>query len=62
MPNYFKCRFLENNFNDFFNCIGWRTWNYEEYGFKFLNLLTGKFLVFAVVWAITLILTQLLFA
>jgi hypothetical protein len=42
MPKYFRCRFLENTFNDFFDCIGWHTWNHEEYSFKALNILTGK--------------------
>jgi hypothetical protein len=42
IPRYLRCRFIENTFNDFFDCIKWHTWNIEDYSFKFFNILSGK--------------------
>lgn len=42
LPRYLKCRYIENTFNDFFDCIKWHTWNGEDYAFKAVNIITGK--------------------
>jgi hypothetical protein len=42
IPKYLRCRFIENTFDDFFDCISWRTWNTQDYVFKGFNLITGK--------------------
>ena len=31
-----------NNFDDYFKCIKYISWDTDEYMFKFLNILTGK--------------------
>ena len=42
MRRYLRCRFIENHFEDFFDCIDHKSWNSEDYYFKALNILTGK--------------------
>lgn len=33
---------MKNNMDDYFKCIRYISWDSEEYGFKLLNLLSGK--------------------
>jgi hypothetical protein len=42
IARYLRCRYIENTFNDFFDCIKWHTWNGEDYAFKAVNIITGK--------------------
>ncbi len=42
MPQYLNCRFNIDVFHDYFKCIGYRTWDSEEYATELLDFLTGS--------------------
>jgi hypothetical protein len=44
-PTYLSCRFNLDIFNDYFKCIGYITWDPEEYAYKLMNILTGSWFV-----------------
>src|SRR5690242_3488387 len=40
--NYFACRFKKSVFDEYLRCTGYRTWDYLEYLFRFLEIFSGK--------------------
>lgn len=42
MKKYLSCRFREDIFDHYYKCIGYITWDAEEYAYKLLNILTGS--------------------
>lgn len=42
MPTYLSCRFSLDVFDDYWKCIGYKTWDAEEYAYKLLNVVGGS--------------------
>jgi hypothetical protein len=42
MPTYLSCRFNLDIFHDYFKCIGYVTWDSEEYAYALLNFVSGS--------------------
>jgi hypothetical protein len=42
MPTYLSCRYNLDIFSDYTKCIGYFTWDAEEYAYEFLNWVVGS--------------------
>jgi hypothetical protein len=42
MARYLSCRFTKDIFDDYYKCIGYITWDPEEYAYKLINVIEGS--------------------
>ena len=42
MPRYLSCRYNLDVFSDYYKCIGYVTWDPEEYAYELLNWVMGS--------------------